>query len=380
MILPRRGDFRDASRYAVALASEMAAPLLRRAAHFMVPAPPTPPSAWRSGLIIGHGHIGDVLYRTCSLDALARGLPKCRWTYLTTRTGAQVLRDNPALNGILSWMDGVNPESLARPRIEHLRARRYDVVLCTESVRHHTALQLALRMKVPNRVGFAHKGLSGLMTYPVSLRGAMSRPAQFRAMVDAITETTTDDPLRPRVYPGDADRAAADIAWKLLGYDPGTPVIACSVTTRQAHGKVPPAFFARVLRDIAIRRPDIQIALCGTLEDGTTLRTIADIVGARAKLVVGELSILGYAAFLAKCRAFLGSDSGPRHLANAAGIPVVFVRNLASAEVEAGTYCETEWDAAPHGSYLSEPAIASALERVNPSAVATRLIAMMGGD
>jgi ADP-heptose:LPS heptosyltransferase len=141
-------------------------------------------------------------------------------------------------------------------------------------------------------------------------------------------------------------------------------------------GRTPPRFFIDILQTVLERDPDVRIVLCGTLDDGRTLRTAADALGPRAVLCAGALSILGYAAFLQKCRAFFGSDSGPRHLANAAGIPVVFVRNLATSAVEAGTYCPTEWDAAPSGEYLTDAQIEIELGRVNRLGVAARLVKM----
>jgi hypothetical protein len=47
-------------------------------------------------------------------------------------------------------------------------------------------------------------------------------------------------------------------------------------------------------------------------------------------------------------------DSGPRHLGNAAGIPVLFARNLSHSKIEAGQYCSTEIDLAPDVEYLSD--------------------------
>lgn len=374
MIWPYRRDFRDRTNYLAAVASELAAPVLRRWANGRSRGTPAAPTEWRTGLIVGHGHIGDVLYRTCSLGALAGGLQRCRWSYLTTEAGAEVLRGNPALYDTLPWMSGVNPSSTGPSHVEALRTRQYDVILCTESVRHHTALRLALRLGIPNRVAFVHKGLSALVTYPVRLPHPMSRPAQFREMVASLTGMPIDEPLRPKVFPAPADHEAADIAWKRFGFAPHERVIACSMTTRQHTGRTPPQFFIDILQTVLERDPDVRIVLCGTLDDGRTLRTAADALGPRAVLCVGALSILGYAAFLQKCRAFFGSDSGPRHLANAAGIPVVFVRNLATSAVEAGTYCSTEWDAAPSGEYLTDAQIEIELGRVNRLGVAARLV------
>ena len=79
-------------------------------------------------------------------------------------------------------------------------------------------------------------------------------------------------------------------------------------------------------------------------------------------------------ALLGRCSAFLGSDSGPRHLANAAQIPVFFVRNMGGSAAESGWYCETEHDVAPAGEYLSSAEMERALAAVNRTVVARALI------
>jgi ADP-heptose:LPS heptosyltransferase len=374
MIMPYRRDFRDTANYAAAVASELAAPLLARWARSKSRGDATEPAEWKSGLIVGHGHIGDVLYRTCTLDALATGLPQCRWSYLTTELGAEVLHGNSALHDILPWMTGVEPSSVDAAHAHALDQRKYDVVLCTESVRHQTALRLALRLGVPNRVAYAHKGLTGLMTRAVRLPHPMSRPAQFRAMVANVTGTPASTELRPRVYLSEADHRAAMGEWLRLGYTTQSRVLACSLTTRQTVGQPPLDFFIRVLRDVLEKDSDIRIALCGTLVDGQSLRQVADAVGPRASLSVGALPILAYAAFLQRCGAFFGADSGPRHLANAVGTPVFFVRNLATSAVEAGRYCESERDIAPDGEYLSDPEISALLSRVDGQQLVDHII------
>jgi hypothetical protein len=50
---------------------------------------------------------------------------------------------------------------------------------------------------------------------------------------------------------------------------------------------------------------------------------------------------------LRRCQAAFVIDSGVRHLANAACIPVVFARNLYFNKIEAGSYCEGETDISP---------------------------------
>ena len=57
---------------------------------------------------MGHTHIGDILYRTCSLPALREHLPDCEWSYAVTPGTAEVLQGNPHVREILPVIEGEN--------------------------------------------------------------------------------------------------------------------------------------------------------------------------------------------------------------------------------------------------------------------------------
>ncbi|MEO6779280.1 MAG: glycosyltransferase family 9 protein, partial [Gemmatimonadaceae bacterium] len=317
-----RAQFRDAGRYRLALLSELGAPLLRAAARATSRGTPVPPEQWRTGVILGNGHIGDVLYRTCSLDLLRRGLPQCQWSYLTTPLGAALLERNPSIHNVLPWMLDRDPERIAPDRYAELKSRNFDVALCTENVQHHRALLLALRLGIPNRVAFTGKGLSGLTTFGVDLPRPLSRPAQFRYMVQRLTGLADTPPLRPHAFPSEADRIAASAEWSRLQLPTAALVIACSATTRQRIGDFPPTLFTAILRDALASAPEAYVLLAGSADDAGVLAAMARELGERTVVSAGVLSVLGYESLLGRCAAFIGADSGPRHLANAAGIPV----------------------------------------------------------
>jgi ADP-heptose:LPS heptosyltransferase len=373
-VIPDRTQFRDSTRYLAAVGSEIIAPALRAYARLHARAPATEPRAWRRGGIVGSGHIGDVLYRTCSLDALARGLPECRWSYVTTRDGAELLRGNPALSEILPFnretaVDFADPYSAA-----DIRARNFDVILCTDNIEHHRELLMAAKLGVPNRVAFASKGFSGLATLPVATP-RVSWPAQFRRMVSAVTGTVDTSPLRPRLFLDTEDRDAAEREWDALGQAEASVTIAAAITTRQSLGVLPDSFFTELLADVLRAAPDVRLVLAGSSADALRLSAIAAILGDRAIVRAGTLDLRAFAAFLEICDAFIGMDSGPRHLANAAGIPVYFVRNLGVPEIEAGRYCDTETDIAPAGQYLSPSEAMRRLGSIDRRAIASDLVA-----
>lgn len=364
-MIPDRAQFRDTHRYLAAVASEMARPALRAYARARTGRAPSTPDTWRRGVILGAGHIGDVLYRTCSLQALHEGLPGCRWTYATTAAGAELLHGNPALDDVIV-VDGPGalPERLAR--------ERFDVALCSDNIEHHAGLMVALRARIPNRVAFGSKGLTGLATLAVPTPRA-SWPAQFQRMVRAVTGETPTWPLRPRVYLTDADCTIAERAWASLPFSDAPITIALAVTTRQRIGVFPLTLFRDVLLHVLAIEPRARLLLTGSAADQPALQDLAASVGPRA-VIAGPLGLRAFVALLQHCDAFLGSDSGPRHMANAAGIPVFFVRNMAVPEIEAGRYCETETDLAPPGQYLSPAANDAALATMDTAAAATAIV------
>jgi ADP-heptose:LPS heptosyltransferase len=116
------------------------------------------------------------------------------------------------------------------------------------------------------------------------------------------------------------------------------------------------------------------VVLCGSADDEPVLRRAAGLADFPCLVMAGQLPLRAFAAFLARCHALLATDSGPRHLANAVGTPVVFARSLNVSRIENGVYCDNETDLCGPEEWLRarEPQDA-ALGRITPEAVAATL-------
>jgi ADP-heptose:LPS heptosyltransferase len=344
--------FRKKRNLWLAYASEIGSPLFRIAASARAKRPASDKKKWRRGLILGHTHIGDVLYRTCSLPALREYLPGCEWSYAVSHGSAEVLSNNPHLAEVLPVIRGENSWELVDDGFAALASRDFDVVLCSNTLRHYPDLALAASLGIPNRFGFSGKGFSGLINHPVQLNFPDSYASYFRTMAAAVIDKPADWALRPRLYPSADEQAKADALWSEFGFDGSKPVVACSLRTRQAAGNWPEEVLLTVLEN-ARRQLDFEIVFTGAESDSRELQAVAAGFPFPTKLLAGRSSLLTFAAFLNRCSALLTLDSGPRHVGNAMGIPVVFARNLSHSMVEAGKYCETETDLAPSVEYLS---------------------------
>lgn len=344
-MLPRRSDFTRRGGYARAVASELARPALSAVARLTC-GPSTPRTAWRRGLIVAHSHLGDVLYRTGSLDELHAAMPQVEWDFLTSSAAQPLLAHNAALRAALPFLGGPDGDTLADGALDELRRERYDVVLCSNTFRVVPDFSLAVTLRAPNRVGVGHKGATGLLSRTVSVGEPAPYPAYFRRMVEQLTGCTFTASVRPRIKLTASDQAEAAEVLRDIIVAPGSLLVACTLTTRQRGGGWPSRFFTDAL-GILHGRTAIVALLGGAPDEAPELQRRAASLPFPAHVVAGRLSLRAFAALVERCAVLLSPDSGPRHIANAVGTPVVFARNLAAPAVETGCYCDTETDVAP---------------------------------
>lgn len=371
-----RRVFRKWPNYLLGASSELLAPALLAWARLRCGRSDPSPSAWRRGLILGHTKIGDVLYRTGSLEALALGLPRCEWHYLAAPDSAEVLEGNPNLKSVLPLCVPGESLRLAEGALGRLRRMGFDVALCTNPESYWLDLRIAMGAGIPNRVGFVHRGLSGLVTHRVPWSGPKPWAAYFRDMVAEIMGRSPDWPIAPRIYPGAQDREAAERAWGRLALG-GRPVLACFMSTRQSSRVWPPDCYVAMLRQI-LRSAEIDVVIGGAVSEREALHRIARDLGGTVRVLAGELNLRAMCCFLERCAAVFASDSGPRHIANASGVPVVYIRNLYCSKIETGNYCPNEVDISPDVECVEVAEQEAWLRRVTPESVGRVVLATLG--
>lgn len=371
-MMVERQTFRSPTLYAAACATEIAAPLLRVFARMRNPGNPTHPSTWRTALLLGADHIGDVLYRTPSLHALKRSFPDCEWLFAVSGSAGEVLANNPHVTPVI--LPAHAPDKSAA-LANALRGKVVDAVLCYNSGGYWTDLLTALDLGISNRVGYVHKGCSAWVTHPAKINFPQPYPAYFRDLVAQLTQQTGDWSLRPLVYPSDQDHAEANALWDDLHLGQ-TPVLACFPFTRQTTPSWSANNFAQALKSVA-ESTGVQPLLCGGPDDGHRLSALATQATLSCPVLAGRLNLRALTAFLSRTALVFANDSGPRHLANAAGVQVAFIRNLWPRRIETGCYLDTETDLAPMDDCLSGKALHSALTALTSDSVAealTRLV------
>lgn len=374
---PKRSTFRRSQNYLAACATEIASPLLSLYATRAIrnsgrtdDATVCAPKSWRRLLLMGSDHIGDILYRTSSLPALKQGLPDCQIDIVAPDPACSVLEGNPYIRKIHRFEASL---SCHGADFETLQREQYDALLCYNSGSLQSYLKAALKLGIPNRAAYVDKGFSAWITLPLSIRRPQPYPAYFRDAVSQLTDLEPNWGLQPLVYLSQQDEFQAETLWKKLNLDESKPALACFVTSRQpvvwSEEK-----FAETLRHIHGKLP-LNVILCGASSDEAKLQQIAKNIGFPCSMNAGRLGLRATIALLKKCTAVLSTDSGPRHLANAANTPVIFVRNLWSNKVETGIYYpDNEYDMAPDAELLSPEEHSRQLKNIVPENVARKVL------
>ena len=135
--------------------------------------------------------------------------------------------------------------------------------------------------------------------------------------------------------------------------------------------------FLKALNYVREHQP-CTIVYIGAKSDAVKLQHLADRTGPDTFVLAGDLKLLPLVALLRRCHAALTPDSGARHLANAAGTPVAFLRNLFNRKIETGAYCDTDHDMSPPDVELVDPsAQAKVFAAISPATVGAEVIRLL---
>jgi heptosyltransferase-2 len=209
---------------------------------------------------------------------------------------------------------------------------RYDAAVVTWATLR-TAL-LPWLARIPVRVGQARRLYSPVFTHRVVVRSELGdRAAHWtQILLDYARAIGCDvHDATPQFAVRDDERAAADA---LLGvHDVRGPYHVLHPTRGLSaqRARWPIAGFVALARRL-VARDGVPVLLTGAREDEPIVHAIADGAGSGVTSLAGATSIGVFAALAERARAVVAMDSGPMHVAAAAGAPTVGIFALQSDE------------------------------------------------
>jgi len=290
-------------------------------------------------LIVKLGSIGDVVHTLPSLSAIRKALPRAEISWVVERGAAEILRDNPILDRLIvvdtkALRRGlVSGETLRAPRqqLRQLRASAFDLALDFQGLLKSASIA---RLSGARRVyGFSRAGLREPPSR-VLLSRTVNVPTQIHvirkglelvkgALGIPVPTDSLDFDFPVAVSPvhlNEAHQAAVESGGRYAILNPGGGWPTKLWSAERFGALADQLWQHHGLHSLITHGPG-EIELAQRAVDASVTRT------ARAV----SLSLKGFYALAKGALLYIGGDTGPTHLAVAAGTPVV------------GLFGPTEW-------------------------------------
>jgi lipopolysaccharide heptosyltransferase I len=290
-------------------------------------------------LIVKLGSIGDIVHTLPSLAAIRRAWPRAEISWVVERRAAEILRDNPILDRLIEvdtkalrrWP--VSGETLLAPRqqLRRLRASAFDSALDFQGLLKSASIA---RLSGAKRTyGFAREALREppsrfLLTKTIRVPLRSHVVVKNLALAEgALGIPVPSDPsafefpiATAPAHLAEADEAAAGAGERFAILNPGGGW-STKLWGADRFGALADELWAHHgLRSLVTFGP-------GESELAETVARASRTGKARAV----SLSLKGFYALAKRASLYVGGDTGPTHLAVAAGAPV------------AGLFGPTEW-------------------------------------
>lgn len=277
-------------------------------------------------LVMQLQQIGDSVIFTPALRALRRRFPESRIDLLVNRVSRELYRKCPYVDRVhvaTEWKAGPGGNRL-RPLLPLLRAvrrERYDLVVSDMAQQSFKYALIARATGAPVRAGFnlAHRGF--LHTLQVPFRPDVSWVESNLDVARALGATELE--AREELYFDDADRAHVE---RLLarGGAAARPLVVMHTGANWESRTWYPERWAAV-GDRLQEEMGASVVFVGTPGERAQVEAVRQRMRRPGLSLVGETDIPQLAALLAAADLFVGTDSGPRHMAGAVGTAHVVV-------------------------------------------------------
>jgi heptosyltransferase-2 len=260
-------------------------------------------------LVKGNNWLGDAVMSLPTLKSLKAMMPKARITVLTKPSFADLYRGAPYVDEVLSHERGGMRVWVGM--VKELKKRKFDAALLLP--RSFSAAFLAWSARIPRRIGYAGSGRTKLLTDTPAPLDRRHRVYTYHHLLSAL-----GDP--PAVTPPRLDLPADATAWaeeKLpggpwIGFNPGA--------TYGAAKQWFPDRFIELGKKLGKRG---KLVIVGGPAEAELGEKVAK--GVDGLCIAGKTTVSQLAAAIARCRLFVTNDTGPMHVADAVGAPMVAI-------------------------------------------------------
>lgn len=268
-------------------------------------------------LIINLAFIGDVILSTPVARALREHYPQACINMLTVPVAAPIAELNPYINKVIQYDKNSRQRKWlsALELIRELKTHRYDLVICTNfAVR---GAIIAWAVGAPNRIGYDTQHGKWFLTRTASAERPVIRheAENYLDVLQPLGITTFDTSLALTIREKDRQNVK-----QVLKRTPGRPLIIICPAGNYPRKSWTNEGYLTVIKELA---PIADLALIGGKAEQPMLNELNSQTGDQAQVFGGTLNLKELTALVADADLLITVDTGPLHISQAVGTPVV---------------------------------------------------------
>lgn len=289
-------------------------------------------------LLIRADYIGDVLLTTHTLEAIRERFRSAHITYLVSSKSREILEGNPYLDRIVTYdppwyfKKGLRTAlSEYLEMIAFIRGERFALAADFGGDVRNIFLLMVLG-KIPHRVSFASSGGWFLLTNVAPCPPLIHESAYNTIVARSLGASVGAEAL-PEMFVGEKETVFARTFLDRNNVDADDTVAVIHQGARLPLKQWPLERYAEAGRHI-ISRHHGKVILTGTDEEIPAVERLRDLIGHGDSVITAAgatRSLKELKALFGMCDLFIGTSSGPSHVAACAGLPSVIISGPESA-------------------------------------------------
>ncbi|HKP48019.1 MAG TPA: glycosyltransferase family 9 protein [Pyrinomonadaceae bacterium] len=287
----------------------------------------------RNILVIDFGQLGDVVLSLPALRAIRKRFPAARITVAAGKPGAELVElsgyaDSTLIVDRVALRDGFKPLSIVRlfGLVKQVRKRQFDFVIDLHSLSETNLL--GFLSGAPKRLYARRPGRS--LDYLANFRPAppVETDHRQRHLIDRYLDVLTPLDIKtadrlPVLKTRPVDAAAVERLLYKAKANAGAPLIGLFPGAGHPSRRWPLDQFAALAEQL-IRNDGVRVLIFIGPEERSYVKEIKQLFPSSA-VMLDQLSLSQLAAAAMRLAAFVSNDTGPMHVAAAAGTPVVLL-------------------------------------------------------
>ncbi len=282
--------------------------------------------------------IGDLVMATPILSDLRKAYPQAHITAMCRSPICELLKEDPEINELFcfSKASGFSRREEKRNVIEKLRKGNYDLgILLTHSFSSAWWFWLG---KVQNRLGYECNGRKLLLTQSLSFPKNIQNQhlvVTYKMLLEPLGIPVSNTP--PRLYLSPKEIHDSRVLLKQHKIPDGALIVGINPGATYGSAKcwLPERF--REVTERLLRDKDVYVVYFGDQATASVVKEICTGLPKRVINLAGITSLRELSSLISQCDVILTNDSGPMHIADALGTPIVALFGSTS-EVVTGPY------------------------------------------